>query len=322
MARITYYHILGVSSDATEEEIASAFRRKVKQWHPDISHHPDAEVRMREINEAAEVLCDPVRRRRYDRALTGKVPFEADTSPRTGTGGQGGYQQIRFLQRIRASIPSIRISPATAKFVLTGFAGLCLLGIMIYAAVLLLPHLAGPPSIRENSGAAPVYPSTAIQDTLRAQEDAGDERYAAGDYAGALRAYEDVIQQNPDSAGRSLWYNRGMALNALGLHKEASDSFDHVLKINPDDSYALAQKGAALLGLGRYEESLIYTDKALSRNSCAAWIWNNRGVALEGLGQEKEARIAFENAGTSLAQSSSELLYRDIILGPGFIPSF
>lgn len=66
-----YYAILGVSRDATQEEIKRAFRRLARETHPDANPgDPDAEARFREVAEAYEVLSDPERRRRYDRGDT------------------------------------------------------------------------------------------------------------------------------------------------------------------------------------------------------------------------------------------------------------
>lgn len=61
-----YYHILGVSRNATAEEVKKAFRRLARKYHPDISKEPDAELRMQEINEANTVLSDPEKRAAYD----------------------------------------------------------------------------------------------------------------------------------------------------------------------------------------------------------------------------------------------------------------
>ena len=62
-----YYKILGVSPDASEKEIKSAFRRLARQYHPDVNpNDPQAEERFKEINEAYEVLSDPEKRRKYD----------------------------------------------------------------------------------------------------------------------------------------------------------------------------------------------------------------------------------------------------------------
>ncbi len=62
-----YYEILGVSRTATQEEIKAAFRRLAREYHPDVSKHPDAEERFKEINEAYAVLSDPQKRAAYDR---------------------------------------------------------------------------------------------------------------------------------------------------------------------------------------------------------------------------------------------------------------
>ena len=62
-----YYEVLGVSRNATEEEIKKAFRRLAKQYHPDANKEQGAEARFIEINEAYEVLSDSQKRATYDR---------------------------------------------------------------------------------------------------------------------------------------------------------------------------------------------------------------------------------------------------------------
>lgn len=61
-----YYKILGVTRDATAEEIKSAFRIKAKKLHPDVNKAPDAHKSFIEIAEAYEILNNPVSRREYD----------------------------------------------------------------------------------------------------------------------------------------------------------------------------------------------------------------------------------------------------------------
>lgn len=69
-----YYEVLGVSRDASPEEIKKAYRRLARKYHPDVSSEPDAEERFKEINAAYEVLSDPERRAMYDRYGTEGPP--------------------------------------------------------------------------------------------------------------------------------------------------------------------------------------------------------------------------------------------------------
>ncbi|OGH99196.1 MAG: hypothetical protein A2104_08615 [Candidatus Melainabacteria bacterium GWF2_32_7] len=61
-----YYEILGVSRNATEQEIKSAFRKLARKYHPDVNKSSDAEQKFKDINEAYEVLSDSKKRQRYD----------------------------------------------------------------------------------------------------------------------------------------------------------------------------------------------------------------------------------------------------------------
>jgi molecular chaperone DnaJ len=62
-----YYELLGVARDADETTIKKSFRRLARELHPDVSDHPEAELRFREITEAYEVLSSTERRALYDR---------------------------------------------------------------------------------------------------------------------------------------------------------------------------------------------------------------------------------------------------------------
>ena len=61
-----YYKILGVSRDASNDDIKKAYRKLAKQYHPDINKEAGAEEKYKEINEAYEVLKDPDKRKKYD----------------------------------------------------------------------------------------------------------------------------------------------------------------------------------------------------------------------------------------------------------------
>ena len=62
-----YYKVLGVSKDATQEEIKRAYYRLVRIYHPDVSADPEARRKFEEIRKAYEVLSDPEKRAKYDK---------------------------------------------------------------------------------------------------------------------------------------------------------------------------------------------------------------------------------------------------------------
>lgn len=80
----TLYDLLGVSKNASADEIAAAYRAAVRLNHPDVSVAADAEATMVRLNDAFAVLRDPVRRASYDfslRAPAGETAATAHAYP-------------------------------------------------------------------------------------------------------------------------------------------------------------------------------------------------------------------------------------------------
>ncbi len=81
-----HYDVLGVSREASPEEIKKAYRRLARELHPDVNPSADAEEKFKEVTHAYDVLSDPDQRRRYD-AGGGEGMFG-------GGGGFGGFGDI------------------------------------------------------------------------------------------------------------------------------------------------------------------------------------------------------------------------------------
>lgn len=82
MARMDYYRILGVSREASDEEIKKAYRKLVFQHHPDRNPESDAaDEKIREINAAYEIVGDTEKRRSYDRLFWGGEPRPEAVDP-------------------------------------------------------------------------------------------------------------------------------------------------------------------------------------------------------------------------------------------------
>lgn len=85
-----YYQTLGVSRDASQEEISKAFKKLARKYHPDLNpNDQEAEQKFKEVNEAYEVLKDPEKRKRYDH-------LGADWEHGQNFEPPPGYENVRF----------------------------------------------------------------------------------------------------------------------------------------------------------------------------------------------------------------------------------
>lgn len=115
MAFIDYYKVMGVSKDIPQKDIRAAYRKRSKQFHPDL--HPDdpkAKAKFQMLNEAYEVLNDPEKRKLYDQYgenwkqanqfggagfggdASGGNPFEGFSFNMGGSGGMSDFFEQLF----------------------------------------------------------------------------------------------------------------------------------------------------------------------------------------------------------------------------------
>jgi curved DNA-binding protein CbpA len=80
-----YYEILGVTPQATIEEIKAQRYRMLLAYHPDHNKSPSANEMTQRINAGWEILSDPLRRREYDEMLNSEPRANANVSPRYPT---------------------------------------------------------------------------------------------------------------------------------------------------------------------------------------------------------------------------------------------
>lgn len=83
MSKRDYYEVLGLSKNASKDEIKKAYRKLSKKYHPDINKEADADTKFKEITEAYETLSDEQKKAHYDQF--------GHTDPNQGFGGGAGF---------------------------------------------------------------------------------------------------------------------------------------------------------------------------------------------------------------------------------------
>jgi curved DNA-binding protein CbpA len=103
------YELLEVDERADPGEIAHAFRRLAKRWHPDLNSTHEATERMQHISAAYEVLRDPDRRAAYDRALRPEPLASATTAGVSSTRQRASTATAEPWWAFAASSPATRV---------------------------------------------------------------------------------------------------------------------------------------------------------------------------------------------------------------------
>ena len=104
MSKADYYEVLGVSRDASDQELKSAYRKQALKYHPDRNPGDHAaEEKFKEASEAYQVLSDADKRAAYDRYGHAGVSWR-------GSGGFGGFQRERSTWATSSATCSARCS--------------------------------------------------------------------------------------------------------------------------------------------------------------------------------------------------------------------
>jgi hypothetical protein len=115
------YGLLGVSPDASADEIRRAYYRAARQLHPDVNPDAEAAGAMRRLNDAWAVLGDPAARRRYDAHLSPVAARSTPAEPRPTPRERPDLTPTRPPRFIRPS--ALIVAILLLIFVVTAYAG-------------------------------------------------------------------------------------------------------------------------------------------------------------------------------------------------------
>lgn len=113
-----FYKVLGVSKDATSEEITKSYRKLARKYHPDLNKTKEAEEKFKDISEAYDVLSNEDQRRKYDairQFAGGGARFAGGGSGQGGFGGSASDFSDIFGSMFGggADGPSVRFSTSS-----------------------------------------------------------------------------------------------------------------------------------------------------------------------------------------------------------------
>jgi len=118
--------------------------------------------------------------------------------------------------------------------------------------------------------------------------------YYGNEYEKSLDRFQIILKLEPNNI--FALFNAGTILPALQSYEESITYFDRMLAIDPDNTAALSRKGWVFSYLSRYEEAITYFDKTLAINPDHVFALNSKGVALNGLEKHEDAILYFDRA--------------------------
>lgn len=217
----SYYEILGVSIDATSEEIKKAYHRLARQYHPDVNLEDTeaAEKNFKEINQIYEVLSDPKLRSQYDRQRKPsniKVETQSLTAEELYQRGYTKSQRGDYRGAIADYTEAVKLNSNIAEVY-------CYRGFALY-------------KLRDYRGANADY-SQALQlnaSLAEAYYYRGLSRMKLGYIQAAIEDYSEALKINPDFG--QVYYQRGVAYADIEDREGAIADLEKAAKIFSDRS--------------------------------------------------------------------------------------
>lgn len=240
MTTLDFYQVLDVRPDANAEEIKTAYYRLARTCHPDVSTLPDAEERMRRINEAYEVLGDPEKRAAYDRK---RQPPEPAPARKAREGAVSPHEPRSHDPRYTPGRPDpVQPQPPRQHFPVSAavWIAVLLLGLII----IILIGAGTPPAISEEPLEAPaltpvpaivaVTTTTIVQRTFEEWTQAGDTLRLQDRKGDALAAYDQALAIRPNAS--ALWIAEGDIYSRMGSVQKARSSYGRAVRINASNN--------------------------------------------------------------------------------------
>ena len=224
-----HYAILGIPEDADDAAVHEAYRRRAQQYHPDkVRHlatefHELAETRMRDINEAYDVLRDHGKRRAYDEQ---RRPKEAQPT---------------------AAEQSAEASPRTATTASSSGSGAFWIVVGVILAIGLLAA-AGVRWVHWRRDAATAERAAAAASFQRARDACDNQRWQD-----AISLLQDVTRARPDWL--EAWDLRWRAELALGLYHDAAMSLERAIELDPQAVNLRVQHARTRFMAGNLEQT-------------------------------------------------------------------
>ena len=115
-----------------------------------------------------------------------------------------------------------------------------------------------------------LIPVLALAQTAEDYYDRGVIKFEQGDYSGALKDFNKLIELNPNNA--IAYYSRGVAKGKLGDYRGAIQDYNKAIELNPNHASTYVNRGLSKIGLGQKDSGCLDLSKAGEMGSLLAYL--------------------------------------------------